>query len=262
VVVTSTARRELVEGAFRAMDDGVVGVFPKPDVPEQWHELTVALREVARRVAAPPRAAPGATASDVAANREVGVEVIAVGASTGGPAALRSLLGALGGGRVPATVVVQHIADGFEEGLANWLAHDTGLDVRVAADGDALADGIVRIAPPGGHLIVGPERVLEVDRLTPAVRGHRPSVDVLFRSVAESCPRGAAAVLLTGMGSDGADGLVRMRRAGALTIVQSESTCTVYGMPRAGLERGGADLALAPQEIGRLLARLAGEPGR
>jgi len=261
-VVTSTVRRELVEGAFRAMDEGVVGVFPKPDVPEQWHELSAALRELACRVAAPaPR--PGFPPPEVVpVTRERRVELVAIGASTGGPAALRTLLQAMGDCRGAALAVVQHIAEGFEEGLADWLARDTGFDVRVARDGDRLAPGTVRIAPPGGHLRVADGRRVVVDDVTPAVRGHRPSADVLFRSVADSGEPHAAGVLLTGMGSDGADGLLRMRLAGAFTVVQSESSCTVFGMPRAGLERGGAEVALSPEEIGAMLARLAREPVR
>lgn len=254
VVVTSTARRELVDGAFDAMDDGVVGVFAKPDVPEMWHELSGALRDLARRVVRPVRPAAGTTvapAADVGARR---VRVVAIGASTGGPAAVRTVLSGLGGRLDAGIAIVQHIAEGFEAGFADWLRHETGLDVQVAADDQELLAGQVRVAPHGAHLVLVAENRLHLDRATPAVRGHRPSADVLFASVAATVGARAAGVLLTGMGSDGAEGLLRMRRQGGLTIAQSEASCTVYGMPRAARERDAAELVLDPAEIGGVLA--------
>lgn len=256
VVVTATARRELVDGAFEAMDQGVVGVFAKPDVPEMWHELSGALRELARRVSGrqPTLAVASPAAIDTVATRVV--RVIAIGASTGGPAAVRAVLAGIARPVRAGIAIVQHIADGFEGGFADWLRHETGLDVRVAADHDLLEPGCVRVAPYGAHLVLGAGDRLQLDHDTPAVRGHRPSADILFHSVAATAGAAAAGVLLTGMGTDGADGLLHLRHSGALTIAQTEATCTVFGMPRAARDRGAAELMLDPEEIGRVLARM------
>ncbi len=256
VVVTATARRELVDGAFAAMDAGVVGVLEKPDVPEMWHELSNAVCELARRVSGrrPALAAPSRAAIDEIETRVV--RVIAIGASTGGPAAVRAVLAGLPRPLGAGVAIVQHIAEGFEAGFADWLAHETGLDVRVAADHDHLEPGCVRVAPYGAHLVLDAGGRLQLDHQTPAVRGHRPSADVLFHSIAAVAGATAAGVLLTGMGSDGADGLLHLRGAGALTIAQTEASCSVFGMPRAARDRGAAELMLDPDEIGRVLARM------
>ncbi len=156
-------------------------------------------------------------------------------------------------------VIVQHIAHGLERELAEWLATALGLEVRVALDGERPRTGCVRLAPAGAHLRVGGDGRLSLDPRTVARSGHRPSVDELFLSLAAAAPRQTAAVLLTGMGSDGAEGLAALRRAGAFCLAQDEASSAVFGMPRAARERDAAELALAPSALGRELARrLAG----
>jgi two-component system, chemotaxis family, protein-glutamate methylesterase/glutaminase len=217
-----------------------VGLLPEPEDPE-------ACQQLAERS---PRVPPSAAA---------GWRWLALGASTGGPAALHDLLAELPAPPPLRVVIVQHIARGFGLDLANWLAGSLGLDVRVAQDGESPRLGAVRLAPAGAHLRVTADDRLEVDTKTPPRRGRRPSVDELFLSLAAIAPHDTAAVLLTGMGTDGAEGLSALRRAGAFCLAQDEASSVVFGMPRAALALGAAELALPPRALGRELAhRLRG----
>ena len=150
-------------------------------------------------------------------------------------------------------LVVQHIGDGFGAGFARWLGGEVPLGVRIAAAGDVPSPGIW-VAPDGGHLRVDDAGRVLLDRHTDA-GPHRPSGDVLLRSIAEHAGSEAVAVVLTGMGRDGADGLREVKRAGGLTIAQDEATSGVFGMPQAAIERG-AQLVLGSREIGRRLRAL------
>ena len=188
---------------------------------------------------------------------------VAIGASTGGPAAIREFFEEVPENPPVGFLIVQHIAAGFELGFADWLNKEFSFDVRVAHDGEVLRRGSVRLAPGGAHLLMEANGVLRLDDETPARRGHRPSVDEMFLSCAECCPREVAGVLMTGMGSDGVEGLLSLRQAGGLTLAQDEASSVVFGMPRVALERGAADVALPPRELARTLVRLwekGGEP--
>ena len=259
VVVTSAdgAHRQRVAAAFKSIASSVVTVFGKPQVPEDWQPLGVILRETVRGLGQ-TGARAGRTAAGPDASRDIArrpVEIIAVAASTGGPVALREMLLAFQR-RCPAPIViVQHIADGFECGLAEWLAAESGLEVEVAREGERLDGGMVRLAPAGSHLRVAVGRVLRLDGAEPPVKSHRPSATVLFRSLDWMTAHRVAGVILTGMGDDGVAGLAELRQRGALTFAQSEATCTLYGMPRAAFERGAAEHVLAPAEIARAISR-------
>jgi len=275
IVLTSRANRSEVRAAFEALRAGAVELLPKPEDPDSWRQLSETLPRVVRAAAAaerperaersrarepvaataPPRGAPAAGAPLLE------LRWLGLGASTGGPAALRDLLAALPAPPPFRVVVVQHIARGFEGGLADWLAGSLGLDVRVALDGERPRAGAIRIAPSGAHLRVAADERLVLDGETPPRRGHRPSVDELFLSLAATAPRESAAALLTGMGSDGAEGLAALRRAGALCFAQDEASSAVFGMPRAALELGAAEAALTPRGIGEELARRVGAAG-
>lgn len=178
--------------------------------------------------------------------------VIGICASTGGPQALHALLAQLPSDFPIPLLVVQHIASGFLDGLVRWLNDSVAVPVGIAQQGAMLASGVT-FAPNDSHLGLR-EGGLELDRDTVA-GPHRPSGDLLLGSLAA---RGAdaVAVVLTGMGRDGANGLAAVARAGGLTIAQDESSCAVYGMPRAAAERG-AELRLAPADIGAALSRLS-----
>ena len=179
--------------------------------------------------------------------------IIGVAASAGGPQALAAVFAEIPGTFAIPILVVQHIGQGFAEGFARWLDGQVPLAVRVASDGGTPAPGIW-MAPDGAHLCLDHAGRLALDTHTDAGL-HRPSADVLLRSLAAHAGRDAVAVVLTGMGRDGADGLAEVRRAGGLTIAQDEASSAVFGMPKAAAQ-GGAELILAPIDIGRRLRAL------
>lgn len=179
--------------------------------------------------------------------------VIGIAASTGGPRALEQVLRALPAEFPLPVLVVQHITTGFLEGLLSWLGSVVKLPVARAVEGAPLKQGIW-FAPEDVHLAVGSDGALRLDRET--VSGwHRPSADVLFTTMAASLGKGAVGVVLTGMGSDGADGVAAIRAHNGFTIAQDEQSSAIYGMPKAAAERG-ADLILPIEEIGGVVARL------
>ncbi|MEZ4239840.1 MAG: chemotaxis protein CheB [Myxococcota bacterium] len=173
-------------------------------------------------------------------------KLVAIGASTGGTEALRGVLAQLPP-TFPGTVVVQHMPAGFTAAFAQRLDEACRVEVREATDGDRIFPGRVLIAPAGQHLRVqrsGGDFVANV-AAGDKVSGHCPSADVLFQSVARAAGRNAVGLLLTGMGSDSADGLLAMRASGARTLAQDEATSVVWGMPRAAWERGAAEALVA-----------------
>jgi two-component system chemotaxis response regulator CheB len=184
--------------------------------------------------------------------------VVAIAASTGGPAALQQILGGLPADFRASVLVVQHIARGFTAGLAEWLAATSPLHVKVAQHGGALAPRTVYLAPDDRHVGIETGQRLAV-LATPPVGGFRPSATVLFESVARHAGSGAVAVVLTGMGSDGAAGLPAVRAAGGRVIAQDEATSVVYGMPRAALETGQVHAVLPLGEIASHLCGWAGK---
>ncbi len=182
--------------------------------------------------------------------------LVALGASAGGPAALAEVLSGLPPGFPAAVVVVQHIAAQFAPGLATWLQGRSRLPVRTAAEGDPPAPGVVLVAATDEHLVVRPDLRLGHTR-HPRECPWRPCIDVFFRSAAAHWPRPCAAVLLTGMGDDGAEGLGELRRAGWLTIAQDEATSAMPSMPRAAAERNAASHVLPLPLIAAALAEEA-----
>jgi two-component system, chemotaxis family, protein-glutamate methylesterase/glutaminase len=180
------------------------------------------------------------------------VAVIGICASVGGPQALASVLGQIPAGFPVPILVVQHIATGFTAGFARWLDGQVPLPVRLARAGPT-APGIW-VAPEGAHLALDGRGRLSLDERDDA-GPHRPSADVLLRSIAAGAGAGGVAVVLTGMGRDGADGLGEVKRAGGLTIAQDEASSAVFGMPKQAAARG-AQLILEPEAIGQRLRRL------
>lgn len=184
--------------------------------------------------------------------------VVAIGASTGGPPALATILAELPAELPAAVVVVQHMAEGFVEGLARWLDGVCALPVVVAVEGERIQPGRVYLAPANQNLALRPGfRVGLVD--PPPGQYHVPGVDVTFRSVAEYCGQNAVGVLLTGMGRDGAAGLKVLRDVGAFTIGQDESTSVVWGMPAAAQELDAVDLELPLSGVGSAVVAAVSE---
>lgn len=265
VIVCSEVAHRRTEDAISALQLGAVEVIKKPklDVRGFLEESRTMLHDVVRsasqaRVSTVSPPAPSRTADEVlplhtpsdnarpGGRHIVTNRVIAVGASTGGTEALREFLSAMPLD-CPGIVIVQHMPEIFTRAFANRLNEDCAIEVREAADGDEIRPGRALIAPGNHHLIVQGNsshyRVQVTDG--PLVSRHRPSVDVLFRSVANAVGSSAVGIILTGMGNDGAQGLLEMRNRGAATIAQDESSCVVFGMPKEAIARGAA-LAVVP----------------
>ncbi|HEX7019735.1 MAG TPA: chemotaxis protein CheB, partial [Gemmatimonadaceae bacterium] len=185
-------------------------------------------------------------------------KLLAIGASTGGTKAIESLLTQMPPS-APGMVIVQHMPAGFTASFAKRLSTLCKLDVREAADGDIVTTGVALIAPGDKHLIVQRSGSQVVARVKdgPPVHHQRPAVDVLFDSVARALGRNAVGALLTGMGADGAKGLLAMHGAGAHTIAQDEESCVVFGMPREAIRLGAADEVLPLGRIAAAMLRAA-----
>jgi two-component system, chemotaxis family, protein-glutamate methylesterase/glutaminase len=249
VVITGVSGTSAIQ-TLRALDAGATDFVLKfdpamPTSPEALsREIVTKLRRSARR----PAAAVPANASLSG--------VVVVGASTGGPSALREMLGQIARPFPAAVVVVQHVPAAFSGVLASDLARTAQLPVTEYRRGDRLANGEVRIAPGGWHFILEANGEARLDPDDGAE--HCPSIDLAMESAASVYGEHATGVLLTGMGVDGARGLAAIRRRGGYAVVQDPATCVVPGMPEAALREGPVDAQAAPAEIGRLLAeRLA-----
>jgi two-component system chemotaxis response regulator CheB len=265
LVVSSADRRELFS-TYNALAAGAVDVLEKPrgDATDaDWgRRLCAAVRLVSRiRVITHPRARldgrrPAPESPPLPPHGPL--RVVSVGASTGGPRALTDLLRSLPPRFRPPVLCVQHIAasEPFAVAFSDWLAGQTGRDVSYARDWTPVESltGRVVLAPPDRHLSVR-DGVLRVSDAPPR-HSCRPSVDVLFESVAGEYGSAAAGCLLTGMGRDGAEGLLRMRARGAVTFAQDEASCVVYGMPREAALLGAAGYVLPPDRIAARLAEL------
>jgi len=259
VVMVSSLTESGCETTLRALELGAVDFITKPKVDLREH-LDELAQEVSDKVkaAAQARVMPRerralSTASvgtpvqrtATAAMIKTTDQIIAVGASTGGTEALKDFLTAMPA-NAPGIVIVQHMPEKFTRSFAERCNELCTIRVKEAEDGDRVLVGHALIAPGNFHLAVrrnGAQYFVSV-HAGPAVNRHRPSVDVLFESVAEWAGRNAVGVIMTGMGADGAKGLLNMRRAGARTIAQDESTCVVFGMPKEAIALGAAEIVL------------------
>jgi two-component system chemotaxis response regulator CheB len=264
VVVCSAMAFDGADVALRALEEGAVDVVTKPrlgvrDFLEESVTLLVDTLRAAAEVNLPrskraPALSPIIASEESKSRRRDGQHVIAIGASTGGTEALSILLGSLPED-VPGLVIVQHMPEGFTGAFARRLDRSSRIAVKEATDGDRIERGRALVAPGNRHMVIrragSSWRVRIGDG--PLISRHRPSVDVLFRSVAGDVGPSALGVLLTGMGRDGADGLRAMKQRGAWTIAQDEETCVVFGMPREAIARGVIDEVLPLQRIGQAL---------
>jgi two-component system, chemotaxis family, protein-glutamate methylesterase/glutaminase len=267
VVVCSGWAAKGTDLALRALEEGAVEIITKPKlgVRDFLHESAVLLLDAVWS-AAEARIVPRqriATSSRMNADAVLPLRrksrdwnpshgLMAVGASTGGTEALRVLLTAMPPD-CPPIVVVQHMPENFTRAFAGRFNQDCAIEVSEASDGVQLRNGMALIAPGNYHALVnrsGANLVVNV-KDGPLVSRHRPSVDVLFRSVAISAGPNAVGVIMTGMGDDGAQGLREMKDAGAVTIAQDEASCVVFGMPREAIARGAADFVLPLGQIAR-----------
>jgi two-component system chemotaxis response regulator CheB len=277
VVICSSAAEKGSARAFQALEAGAIEVVAKPRIGTKQflEESRDALCDVVvaasmanmlhkRQIMVAPKLTADvilpkitrtrAPACRLPLNRSVRPpSLIAIGASTGGTEALLTLLQALSC-ETAGIVIVQHMPEGFTAGFAERLNQLCDIEVREAKDGDAVEPALALVAPGNWHTLVrskGGGYVVEVKAGPPVCR-HRPSVDVLFRSVAQSAGQNAVGVILTGMGDDGAEGMLEMKNAGSYNIAQNEASCVVFGMPNQAIKRGGVDQilpldAIAPQ---------------
>jgi two-component system chemotaxis response regulator CheB len=273
--------------AMRALAAGAVDILPKPRVfasgGVEDNGLLDVVRAAAQAKVGPPRVSrsmtlpgwmppharkpalePVAPRTGVTGSHRLPSDtVVAIGASTGGTEALKEILRAMPFD-APGIVIVQHMPAGFTTAFAQHLADICKMEVREAVAGDRIVRGRALLARGDRHLRVqrrGFDLVAEVDD-SPPVSRHRPSVDVLFRSVAEAVGPRAIGVILTGMGADGAEGLLAMKRAGASTIAQDETTSVVFGMPKEAIDRGAVDVVLPlPRIAAGILQRVPAATG-
>ena len=255
VLMISSLTEKGSEATLRALELGAIDFIAKPrlGIAEGMQAYTEEIRAKLKTAARARMRRSGATAAaSVAAGGPLlsTEKIIAIGASTGGTEAIKEVLLGLPPD-CPGTVVTLHMPPGFTKSYAERLDRQTRLTVREARDGDRILPGHVLIAPGDYHLLVERSGANYVARLShePAVNGHRPAVDVMFDSLARCAGRNLLAALLTGMGKDGARGLLGIRQAGGFTLAQDQDSCVVYGMPREAVELGAAQTVLPLAEI-------------
>ncbi|SNB44743.1 chemotaxis-specific protein-glutamate methyltransferase CheB [Geobacter sp. DSM 9736] len=265
VIVSGIWNPTEVQTTFRAMEAGALATVRRPPGPgnPEYRKLAEELRRTVRLMAEVKVVRRWSRGAKPPANRLPAVScppwcalsIVAIGASTGGPPVLHTILGGLPPDFPLPVVVVQHLAAGFLPGMMEWLGQSCPLPLHIAVDGEVLAPGHVYFAPDDIHMEVTRHGTICLSRGAPE-HGARPSVCCLFRSVAASYGGRAAALLLTGMGEDGADGMLLLRQKGAVTIAQSRETCAVFGMPAAALQLGAALHELAPERMPAFLREL------
>lgn len=265
VVMVSTLTRQGSEVTLKALEIGAVDFIAKPTesiftgMSALSHEIVAKVKTAARaRVRAHTEpVTPVATPLPAVRHGQGSVHLIAIGASTGGPEAIRQVLQGLPA-EVPPIVIVQHMPPVFTRSFAERLDRLCTVRVKEAEDGEPLEAGHAYIAPGDYHLQVtrnGLHYRAKVVQTVPVNR-HRPSVDALFDSVVQTSRSSAIGILLTGMGADGARGLKKMRDTGARTIAQDEETCVVFGMPREAIHLGGAEFVLPLPQISHRVVEL------
>lgn len=265
VVVSNSSVRDEIAGSFEILEAGALAMVNKPAgiADETSRRLLETVRlmaevKVVRRWPRAPRQARAQAAAVAEIRPAAPIRLVAMGASTGGPMVLKTILGRLTRDFPVPVAITQHISPGFCEGFAQWLGSVSGFPTVLAAHGETLKPGRAYVAPDGAHLCIEIQRgsCRAVSNMDPPEGGHRPAVSYLFRSVARNLRSSAIGVLLTGMGRDGAVELKLMREAGATTIAQSPETAVVPGMPGEAIDIGAATHVLPPECIADMLKRL------
>lgn len=267
VVMVSTLTRTGADATLRALELGAVDFVAKPTIDvargvgEYAGEILAKIRAAAKaKLPSGPRPDPGSAPPKARRPLAIGTEkLIAIGASTGGTEAIAAVLAELPPDS-PGVLITQHMPAGFTQSFAARLDRICQVRVSEASDGERILPGHVYLAPGGLHLALGKSGANYVARVTDdePVNRHRPSVDVLFRSVARHAGPNAVGIMLTGMGKDGAAGMLEMREQGAFTIAQDEASCVVFGMPREAIHVGAVSEVLTLTAIAdRALAHIS-----
>lgn len=266
IMITASNRAREVEASLSTLRIGALDVLDKPPAP-----ASVGFDAAARRIVATvkamsqvkvirhwrdsPAILPPPPTPFPAARKDIRGRIVAIGASTGGPAALQLLLAALPRDFAVPILIVQHITPGFTEGLASWLGSSSGLNIQVARHNEPLSPRTVYIAPDDQHLGISSKGTILLSDADP-IAGFRPSATFLFDSVAASYGASTLAVILTGMGSDGLPGLRSVRQMGGHVIAQDEASCVIYGMPKSAIDAGLANQVLPIDLIAHRLTTL------
>jgi two-component system chemotaxis response regulator CheB len=266
VIVSGSSGKKEVTNTFRVLDAGALAVVIRP--PGFAHpQFTASRKELIQtvklmsEVKVVKRFAHGRKDKiepvrlvQALENDLKRIQVIAIGASTGGPLALQIILSMLPKDLPVPVLIVQHIATGFVKGFKEWLSATSGIKLKIAEDGETIAGGIGYVAPDNFHMGINRGNKIILSKQPPE-NGLRPSVSYLFRSVGQTIGSKAIGVLLTGMGRDGADELKGLKDKGALTLVQNQESSVVFGMPGEALRIGAADHAISPEAIAEILAK-------
>jgi two-component system, chemotaxis family, protein-glutamate methylesterase/glutaminase len=262
LVVSASTQKEDTHNVFRLLEAGAIDVVPKPmgglesDYAQIARDLISKIKVLSgvyvfrRRAGGIPHTAAGATGSITSAR------IVVVGASTGGPQVLQRIFSKLPASYSLPIICIQHIAQGFLEGFADWLRGQVRLKVKIVQQHEAPVGGVIYIPPEGQQM--------EIDRLgrfsitgSEPVGGHAPSITVTMTSVAGYYKGGTVGILLSGMGSDGAEGMEAIVRAGGYTIAQDKESSTIFGMPKQAIDLGAANAVLGPEEIAARLVLIA-----
>lgn len=261
VIVSSAFDNQEASASFQSMQAGALAILPRPQGlgHPRYKACALELIQTVKTMAGvtmvrrhKPKPIPAAPSIPAAPDPSY-IQLVVIGASTGGPQALEVFLQALPRPFPVPIALVQHIAPGFAEGFVDWLAKATNLPIALARNGEHLTPGMVRVAPDGCHLEIGHGLVTLLTSYPPD-SGLRPSVKRLFKSAARFSGERTAAVLLSGMGRDGAEEMKELMDAGALTMAQSEASCIVFGMPGEAVRLGAAKHVLPPELLARQLA--------
>lgn len=265
IIVSAGFNQKDIDKSFKAIQVGALEIIQKPTDPQDpaFESLAHALIQSIKSAAIiqlKMRRHFTEKAAQLKKQRECknllfSVQIIGIGASLGGPTALRTLLSQLSSHFSVPILVVQHIADGFNQGFVNWLQESSLLKIKLAEDGEIVQPGHVYIAPEHYHLEVESHHKIHLSD-TPPEEGLRPSVGRLFRSMAKVYGKQAMGIILTGMGHDGAADLLLMKNSGALTIAQSQESCFIFGMPKEAIALGAAQYVLSLELIIDLLNSL------
>lgn len=267
VIVSGSMSTREVTKKFSLIEDGALAVVLRPPGP-QHPDFDIARNQliqtvklmseikVVRRFPCQRKVRKIASEYKLPEVVEKGdIQLIALGASTGGPMALMKILSSLPKELPVPVLIVQHISQGFVKGFVEWLSVSSGIPLKIASDGEKLVDGTGYVAPDGFHMEVRKGPVIHLNNLPPE-NGLRPSVDTLFRSVAQVFGKNAIGVLLTGMGRDGAEELKTMNKMGAITIAQDEESSVIFGMPGEAVRIRAARYVLPLDKIAGLLLDL------
>ena len=259
VVVTASLLRQDTDLAFSALQAGALAVVLKPGLEDE--ETVKKLLDTVRAMAGTQlvrRWGDGDKAKpyvSLPVTTPVSISLIGIAASTGGPGVLASILKPLPKDfRIP-ILIVQHVTNGFASGLAEWLGHETELEVKLAGHGDIPKPGEALLPPDDYHMQLNKSGVIELSK-APPYKGLRPSANYLFNSLARHYGARSMGVILTGMGDDGAEGLEAMHLVGCMNIAQNEDSCVVFGMPAEAIKRKAIRRVLTPEQIAEALLEL------